>query len=295
MKDSLKITGKGALLMLGSFFLAKLLMVFGFMVAACFAAVILGCIGPALFYDWRSGTASLMFNIFGTIFCGMIPAIKTDYGGFGTSSGTISVAEICNHPTSSIYTFSDAHVVNSLYGYEPIMGRRYKVGDLYAAPLVPANWKPGMEIKAWVLSDERNDRSWKKPYKGAVRRLKTEDAENAIADAVKDYRLKSSPDAITLYWCRNPSHTFFTEFQGGLLFTLICVLTSAVISLSTFKSDQPALKPKTSEPPQEEVTEIIAQRQNQPGKESSRETAINSYPKEEGKRTDKEKRKKRRH
>src|ERR1700741_2768464 len=247
MKDALKITGKGILVMLSCFLVCKLLMAFGLMVLACFFAVGYGCVAVIFFHDYRLSGASLILGIFFIIFCGIVPAILTDYKGFGASRDNIALEDAHNYSMTTLFTFKDAHVVDSLYGFEILMGKRYAVGKLYAAPVVPSYWKPGMEIHVWALAPYRAKEEWNSDFRAGVRRIETDDAMNAVKDAVKSSELYASPDPVFIEWCDRPEEDFKSEWMGGIWLNAFLMVVWSVINLSSFKYHLPKEQPPSDE------------------------------------------------
>jgi hypothetical protein len=243
MKDALKFTGKVVLMMLSCFLVAKLMMAFGLMVLACFFAVAYGCVVPVFFNEYRISGASLILGIFFIIFCGMVPAIQTDYKGFGTSRENVALEDAHNYSMTTLLTFKDAHVEGKLYGFEVLMGKYSVVGKLYAAPVVPSNWKPGMPIYVWALAPYRAKEEWKSDFRAGVRRLETDDAVNAMKDAVRSNGLNAASDPVFIEWCDRPWEDFKSEWLGGILLNVFLMAVWSIITLASFNYDLPKEKP----------------------------------------------------
>ena len=106
MNEALKITGKGIIGIFGCFLAGKLLMAFGWTVAACFITVTIGIVCPVFLVNKRASNGSLIVGIFGIIFAGIIPSLFTDYIGFGFSKENISCTiQLPSHKTIFLPVF----------------------------------------------------------------------------------------------------------------------------------------------------------------------------------------------
>jgi len=247
MNEAIKITGKGLLGIFGCFLAGKLCMAFGWMVTACFLTVIIGIVSPFFIMNDRSGIASLMTGIFGIIFAGILPALLTDYKGFGFSAKNISIRDIKDHSFSTKFSFTDAYVEAYLDGHKSVYGKRFKVGDIYAAPLVEKGWDKTKEIKAWALSELYEDTLWTQNCNAALQKIENEDARIAIIRAAGKFKLKTSDDAILLYWTNNVEGEWKWELLSGILTPMIISLIWIVVSFASYNYNGPIVSKNKSE------------------------------------------------
>ncbi len=174
------------------------------LIIACFFAVIAGIIAPfpVMSANWKGGP--LVGTIFIVIFAGMIPCFSTRYGGNGYTVSGIMVSDAPKYTSETVFHFLDGKVMKDYYGYEPIMGRHYKVGDAYVAPIVPDDWKPSDPVPAWAYSEYRSPEEWDQEFRAGVRQSYDEVKQDAIKDAEKENYIKSAENAPILMWTNKP-------------------------------------------------------------------------------------------
>jgi hypothetical protein len=236
---------RGVLGIFSSYIVCKILSAFGWGMAGTFAAVLIGILMPILALNKSPGNSGLMIGLFGSIFAGIIPAIMNDYKGFGYSRQQVLLSDIKNYPFTTVFSLEPCHVERKLSGYEPIMGRTSKVGEVYAVPVVPDGWTPDQEIYAWALSDWEGDRSWDKSCAQAVQMVENDDARDAIEDALHGVhfpshpKLKTSKDAVLLKWTCNAKAEWWGTQRISLLLPIVISIIYIIVAAAGYKRAEP--------------------------------------------------------
>jgi len=197
------------------------------LVIASFLGVIVGIVGilPVMALTWRAGPMILTLFIF--IFAGMIPCFTTKYGGNGDTVSGIMVADAPKYPSETVFYFLDGKVMKDYLGYEPIMGRRYKVGDAYVAPIVPDDWKPTDPVPAWAYAEYNSPDAWDQELRAGIREAYDGIKEEAVKDAEESYRIKSAENAPILMWIDNPERELqlYKGINRILLIVFVVIFT----------------------------------------------------------------------
>ena len=205
------------------------------LVMACFLAVIVGIIGimPVISLKWKGGPMILTVFIF--IFSGMIPCFTTKYGGNGDTVSGIMVNEAPKYTSETVFYFLDGKVMKDYLGYTPIMGRRYKVGDAYVAPIVPDGWKPTDLVPAWAYAEYNSPDAWDQVLRAGIREAYDGIKEDAVKDAEKSYRIHSAENAPILMWTDLPERELsFYKGLNRMLFIVFTVIFSLVFWLGEY-------------------------------------------------------------
>ena len=221
-----------------NFLLGNLLAMLEFPVTAVFLTVAFGIIAPLIALETGEEDAlqgnTILILIFPLIFAGIVPALTTGYAGLGLRTTEISVGVIDQHRFSSMYRFTDARVYSSFSGHADIYGRRYKVGDVYVAPVAPLGWTSVMPVKAWASSKRSNDTNWNRTCNAAVRLTENEAARKAILQAVNDRGMKTGPDAVLLEWTCNPERTWLLEKYTKIILLAFFMLMHGLVSIIVY-------------------------------------------------------------
>lgn len=210
------------------------------LVIACFFAVIVGIVGilPVMSLKWRGSPMILTVFIF--IFSGMIPCFTTKYGGNGDTVSGIKVVDAPKYTSETVFYFLDGKVKKDYIGYEPIMGRRYKVGDAYVAPIVPDDWKPTDPVPAWAYSEYRDPDAWDRQFRGGIREQYDEVKDDAVKDAETSYHIHSAENAPILVWTNKPELELnFYKKVGTFLFIFFATIWSIVFWVGEYMPADP--------------------------------------------------------
>lgn len=205
------------------------------LVIACFFAVIVGIVGmmPVMSVKWRAGPMILTVFIF--IFSGMIPCFTTKYGGNGDTVSGIMVSDAPKYTSETVFYFLDGKVMKDYLGYEPIMGRRYKVGDAYVAPIVPDDWKPNDPVPAWAYAEYKYPDAWDEELRAGIREAYDGIKEEAVKDAETSYHIRSVEDAPILMWTAQPERELhFYRGLNRIVFIVFLVVFSLVFWLGEY-------------------------------------------------------------
>lgn len=205
------------------------------LIIACFFAVIVGIVGimPVMSLKWRAGPLVLIIFIF--IFAGMIPCFTTKYGGNGDTVSNIMVADAPEYSSETVFYFRDGKVLKDYLGYVPIMGRRYKVGDAYVAPIVPDDWKPTDPVPAWAYAEYNSPDAWDEDLRAGIREAYDGIKEDAVKDAETSYRIHSAENAPILMWTANPEkELYFYKGLNRIVFVVFVVVFSMVFWIGEY-------------------------------------------------------------
>lgn len=158
-------------------------------------------------------------------------------------SPRISVRE-ADRAAYDVYHFSDGRVEVSLVARTQLSGRN---GPVYyrVAPLVPADWKRGDPITAWVGDSGLHyflPASWAEDCRGGYRLGLDTTYEDLVRNHVRLRSLPSSPTAPILEWSRDPKAGFVKEgwIELSIILALDLLGLASVFAGKRFKTGAPA-------------------------------------------------------
>ncbi len=127
-----------------------------------------------------------------------------------------------------VYRFSDAHVETKHLEHLTVPGR----GRLYyyAAPVVPAGWKPGDPVPAWVVHSSKQPgypADWDKEFRGGYDPGFDDRYRELMEGASRNKATPTSPNAPVLMGAEDPRSGFMStawwELGGLILIDLVAI------------------------------------------------------------------------
>lgn len=201
----------------GAVLTAAGLTMFGLWIAAVFAAVGWGFAGLGLAqgvlpeYDRRAGWAAFL-GLFTVATAGLVAMTQQQYRLVGLAADQIGVDAAPAQAFANRFTFTDGRVLPELEGSAEYTGRYgTPLGRVYAAPVVPAGWRPGQPVRVWAVADDdtyaADSAQWAQPARVGVRvaSFMDDDYRRAVQQAEQANGLAPAEPALLIRWTADPA------------------------------------------------------------------------------------------